>query len=201
MANALSRTGKLKEAQEYIKQALEHLSPTNTIVAPTALHTYAFVLLQSGDYEGAEKMLRRGLAIIEDNWAYVDYSIRTYPLLVESLLGVRWWEAQHHLDKKTLREARRLVRKALFWGKRFPNYLPHALRVSGRVTLVGGRPRKALDHFGRAISAATSIGAQFDLARAYLDRAKVTGGDAEDERQGRQMLAEIGAVVPVDESS
>ena len=86
---------------------------------------------------------------------------------------------------------------ARFIGWRFPNYGPHALRVSGRAAFALGKTKKAADYFERAIVAAEKLGARYDLARAYLDASRVIPEKADEyRRRGQQLLDELGAVVP-----
>lgn len=201
VANALARTGKLDEAHQYIQRALGILSgKTNIIVLPVALQTYGFVHIQSGNYEAAREVLEQSRAMIEKEWAYVDYTIRGYPLLVESILGPHWHDRPTQISTDDARQSWRLCRRALFWGWRFPNYLPYALRVGGRTAFVLGKRRKAIDYLSRAIKAGECIGARFDVARACLDLSKlVLEGRQYYERRGRLLLEELGAALPVGE--
>lgn len=197
VANALARSGDTDEAFDYMRCAMSDLSQTNIIVAPTALHTNAFIHLQAGNYEVAREMLEKSRTMIEENWSYVDFTIRAYPLLVESMLGPHWHSAEQELDRRVLRQAWRLAKRAVFWGRRFPNYLPHAYRALGRAAVARGKTQKALRYLSKAISHAELIGAKYDLARSYIDRAKAGGDQRQaDEERGRKILSEIGAVVP-----
>lgn len=57
--------------------------------------------------------------------------------------------------------------------------------------------KQAANDFERAIVAAEKLGARYDLARAYLDASQVIPEKADAYRQrGRQLLDELGAVVP-----
>jgi eukaryotic-like serine/threonine-protein kinase len=198
MANALARAGRLEEAREYMERAKRIIAgKTNIIVVPTALQTEGFLLLQSGDYEGARRALEEARAIVEANFAFVDYSIRVYPLLVETLLGPDWDQYTGAVTPTAAREGWRLSRWALFWAKRFPNYLPHAWRARGRAAWCKGHPQKALSSFRRALSAAERIGARYDLARTYLDLGRISV----DQRRhftdkGNEILQELGCVEP-----
>jgi tetratricopeptide (TPR) repeat protein len=201
MANALARSGRLEEAREYIGRALDIISRrTNIISGPVALHTAGFVDLQGGDYAAAHHRLEEGRNILERSFAYVDYSMRTYPLLVESILGPQWHLMDQHRDGQSLRQAWSISRRGLFWSWRFPNYWPHALRARGRAAWTQGRRQAALGYFSRSIQAADAIGAQYDLARACLDLAKVCDERREElTRRGQDILSRLGAVVPLSE--
>lgn len=202
MANALARSSQFDRAAEYMERALKHLLPPNIIVVPTALQTQGFVLLQSGDYERARQVLQQSRQMIDDNWAFLEYSIRAYPLLAESWLGPHWWDPKRQPASSELREIWRLSRKAVFWGRRFPNYLAHALRVRGRAAYATGRVRKARKCWTEAIAVAERIGAAYDLARCCLDRGRLGGPEADDDLQrGYRLLGELGAVIPPQEQT
>jgi serine/threonine protein kinase/tetratricopeptide (TPR) repeat protein len=202
LANALARTGKLAEAQDHMQRALDAMADkTNIIVQPTMLHTCGFVHLQNGDYPAAQQALHKARTIIEDNWAYLDYSIRTYPLLVESMLGADWQRHPGRLPGRDVQVAWRLSRRALFLGKLFPNYLPHAWRARGRAAFARGLHQPAVEYFKRAIASATAIGAHYDLARAHLDLAKVTRQAPEQHAAlGMKLLADLNAFAPAAEA-
>jgi hypothetical protein len=95
------------------------------------------------------------------------------------------------------KKANRESRFARFFGWRFPNYGPHALRVSGRAAYALGRSKKAAKYFERSIIAAEKLGARYDLARALLDASLVIPEKTDEyRRRGQQLLDELGAVVP-----
>jgi tetratricopeptide (TPR) repeat protein len=202
LANVLARSGRLAEATKQIERAMALVpGPSNIIITPTALQHYAFVRIQCGDYDDAWRALEQARGMIELNYAYVDYSIRTYPLLVESALGADWHDPSRPPEAARVHAAWRLSRRAWFWGKRFPHYLPHALRVRGRAAWCRGRHDQAQRCLRQAVQVAQTLGAQYDLARAHLDLAKIAGSTAEShQKQGRQILNRIGAVLPARES-
>lgn len=69
--------------------------------------------------------------------------------------------------------------------------------VSGRAAQALGKTKHAAKYFAKAIAAAEKIGARYDLARALLDASLVIPEKADDyRRQGQQILADLGAVVP-----
>jgi tetratricopeptide (TPR) repeat protein len=202
IANALARSGKHDDAHRYMQRALGILSErSNIVVIPTALQTYGFVHMQSGDYEAARECLEDSCRSIGKDWAFVEYAIRAYPLLVESLLGPKWFDPKLQPDETTVRRSWKLSRLARFWAWRFPNYMPHALRVRGRVAWVLGKHKKAIDCFQRSIQNAESIGARYDVARSCYDlsRTDVRDGHEYEHRAG-EVLESLNAVLPVAES-
>lgn len=200
VANAFARMGRLDDAHQYIQRALGMITAKNNIIVnPTALQTFGFVQLQSGNYAEALESLQESRSIIERNWAFVDYSGRCYPLLVEALLGANWHERGLLREPKMLREAKRMARRARFWGSRFPNYMPHAWRSSGRVATAAGQHTKATAYFRRAADVAEKLGARYDVARAYIDEARATGQATARGEQGLSLLDELGGVLPISE--
>jgi hypothetical protein len=127
----------------------------------------------------------------------MDYPIRAFPLLVESILGPDWFKGRDSVGPGNARRAWRISCKALFWGRRFPNYLPHAWRVRGRAAFAIGRRQKAIRYFAVARAAAEAIGARYDLARTHLDLARIAEDSRdENEERGHQILSDIGAAIP-----
>ena len=67
------------------------------------------------------------------------------------------------------------------------------------VALPGHSEKRALRcaDFERSIAAAEKLGAHYDVARGYLDLARVVPGrSAEYQWRGQSLLEELGAVVP-----
>jgi tetratricopeptide (TPR) repeat protein len=167
---------------------------------PTALQTYGYVHLQSGNYAAAREALEESCKNIRHDWAFIEYTVRAYPLLAESLLGPRWHVRSTPHDEKTARRSWRISRTAKFWAWRFPNYMPHALRVRGRAAWLLGKRKKAIKCFRQSIKVGESIGGRYDVARSCIDlsRLDVDGRDNY-ERRGRELLAELNAVLPMGE--
>jgi len=191
-ANALARCGQLEEAHNYIQRALAILSgKTNMVVVPIALQIYGYVHLQSGNFAMARQVLEEARSIIEKNWAFLEYSARAYPLLVEAILGPNWHEPSS-LSPQDIRHAWRMSRRARFWGWRFPNYWPHALIASARAAYARGNATLAIKFLERSIAAAESLGARYDLARAHLDLARISSEKREaSDRFARDILGQL----------
>ena len=121
----------------------------------------------------------------------------TFPLLVESLLGPRWADTDGGPSRAIAGKAWREARFARFFSWRFPNYRPHALRVSGRAAYALGKSKKAARYLEQSIAAAEKLGARYELARALLDASRVIPERTEEyRRHGQLLLDELGAVVP-----
>lgn len=197
MANVLARTGELSAAHRFIGMARDVIAGRGSIIAePIALNTNGFVCLQSSDYSQARIVLRETRGMVERNGTFIEYTVRAYPLLVEALLEATW-HVPANMPTPLQREAWRVSRFALFFGWRFPNYWPHALRVRGRAAFALGKRKKAEKCFLKSIQAAEALGAQYDLARALLDYAKAFPEQGAEHRQrGLKLLQEQGSVVP-----
>ncbi len=196
-AGALARSGRIGEALEYADSAVESLRARKSLTVAIAYHILGYARLQASDYPGAREALEQSRSAINRTCYMVEVSGPTYPLLVESLLGPRWADAEGGPNRADARRAWRESRFARFIGWRFPNCGPHALRVSGRAAYALGRSKKAVRYLERSIARAEALGARYDLARALLDASLVIPEKADEyRRRGQQILDELGAVVP-----
>jgi len=161
------------------------------------LGVLGFVRLQASDYAGAREALERSRFRLVKDAFLIEYGGPTFPLLVESLLGPNWAQAGGGQKRAVARKAWREARTARGIGWMYPNYGPHALRVSGRAAFALGKTKAAANYFERSIVAAEKHGARYDLARALLDASRVIPDRAGGyRRRGQQLLDELGAVVP-----
>jgi len=196
-ANALARAGRIDEAQELTARAVLLGTDRDSNLLGIALGTLGFVRLQASNYSGARDALERSRSQLFRKLFVIEFSGPTFPLLVESLLGPRWADAEGRPKRPVARQAWRDSRFARFIGWRYPNYHPHALRVSGRAAYALGKQKAASRYLEQAIVAAEKLGARYDLARALLDASLVIPDRADDyRRRGQQLLDDLGAVVP-----
>jgi tetratricopeptide (TPR) repeat protein len=196
-ADALARAGRHEEANELVTPAVELLIARDSLALLIAYGHLGFVRLQASDYAGARAALERSRDRIIRTYCPFEFAGPTFPLLVESLLGPRWADTEGGPIRSVARKAWREARVARCFGWRYPNYGPHALRVSGRAAYALGKSRKAARYLERAIAGAEALGARYDLARALLDASLVIPEKADDyRRRGQQLLDELGAVVP-----
>jgi tetratricopeptide (TPR) repeat protein len=198
-AGALARAGRTDEAQELAARSVEVGTDLDSNTLGVALGVLGFVRLQASDFSGARDSLERSHLRLVRTLFLVEFAGPTYPLLVESLLGPRWaqTETEGGPAQPAARKAWRESHFARFIGWRYPNYHPHALRVSGRAAFALGKTRKAAQFLERSIVAAEKLGARYDLARSLLDASRVNPDRAEQYRnRGLQLLDELGAVVP-----
>ncbi|WP_165227463.1 serine/threonine-protein kinase [Aquisphaera insulae] len=195
-ANVLARSGRAEEAEALAIRAVE-LLPAGSTSLGIALGVLGFARLQASDYPGARDALERARSAAVRAFCVFEFVGPTFPLLVESLLGPRWAEAEAGPSPAAARKAWRESRIARIVGWRYPNYGPHALRVSGRAAAALGRSTAAARYFERAIAAAESLGARYELARSYLDASLVISAKSDEyRRRGEQGLHDLGAVVP-----
>ena len=108
--------------------------------------------------------------IIVKNFLYMDYPLRTYPMLIEALVGPDW---VYPSQNDSVRRARRLSTRTRLFGWQFPNLRPYAQRAHGRLLCTTGRRRRAIRCFEKSIRSARRLGAEYDEARALLDLAAV----------------------------
>jgi hypothetical protein len=79
----------------------------------------------------------------------------------------------------------------------FPNLGPPANRISGRLAFTRGRYRKAEKHFNDAITAARKIGADYEQARALINRSMLEYPESNADRErGLALLESLGCVLP-----
>jgi tetratricopeptide (TPR) repeat protein len=195
LANALARSGQLVQAHQHMKESVDVIRGRDSWLSVSVLHNHhAFVLLQSSDYEGAQDACKKSKRLIERKFLFLDYTTRTYPFLIESLIGPKWIKPRKDAE---IKRARHLATKTRFVAWRFPNIRPHAQRVIGRLQCVWGRPRRAKKYFEKAIAGSQKLGAEYDLARALLDLAAVDQQRCETLRaEAVEILKRIKAVIP-----
>ncbi len=188
--------GRHAEAESLAATAVANLPARSTTIG-IAYGVLGFVRLQASDYAGARDAVERSRAVILRVACPFEFVGPTFPLLVESLLGPRWAGGDSEPSRAVARKAWRESRIARFFGWRYPNYRPHALRVSGRAAFAQGKARKAARYLQRSIAAGEALGARYDLARALLDASLVIPDKADEyRRRGQRLLEELGAVVP-----
>jgi hypothetical protein len=117
---------------------------------------------------------------------------------VEAVLGADWIpSSDRDVPSKDRRYASRAALAAGLSGLVFLNNRPHSHRVTGRFQASKGRTSRAIKSFDKAIAAAKKIGAEYEHARALIDKSLLDHPDANADRQrGLQMLERLGCVLP-----
>ena len=129
--------------------------------------------------------------------AFIEFAGPTYPFSSRACSAPAGPTRTDGPSRAVARKAWRESRFARFVGWRFPNYGPHALRVSGRAAFALGKTKRAADYFERAIIAAEKLGAA-TTSPAPCSTPHASSPKRADEyrRRGQQLLDELGAVVP-----
>lgn len=168
LANAKARLGHLSEARHHISRAIVAIEdlPTHRFTHAILPNHHAFVLLQSSDYERAVIALGQSERLIVGNFLYMDYTLRTYPMLIEALVGPNWVNPSQN---DSVRRATRLSIRNRMFGWQFPNLQPYAQRAHGRLLCATGRRSTAIRYFEKSIRSSRRLGAEYDEARALLD--------------------------------
>ena len=69
--------------------------------------------------------------------------------------------------------------------------------MSGRITVVKGKLKKAIKYFDKAIAAAEKIGAEYEHARGLIDKSTLKYPEAmADREKGLALLESLGCVLP-----
>ena len=199
-ADALARAGRVDEALELAARSVESLTARRVDHrrrSPQA--SSASSVSRRPTTAGAATALERSRSsIIRDSSSSSRSSGPTFPLLVESLLGPRWADAEG--GPSAGRGAGKPGARAAL-----PASSAGVTRTITRTPCASAdvppspsaRRRQAARYLERAIAAAEKLGARYDLARALLDASLVIPDKADDyRRRGQQLLDELGAVVP-----
>jgi tetratricopeptide (TPR) repeat protein len=198
VALALAHTGQFREAIGLSERALlASASSPSSILRQVAVTTHGQVLLLASRYEDSQRVLAGSIVYLSKRFWDTDWILASYSLQAESILGSSWADAGGGVERRELARARWLIRSALRAGTAFPNLVPHALRVGARLAWALGEHRRAVARIEQAIIRAGTQSMRYELARAYLDASHVIPEKADDyRRRGRQLLDELGAVVP-----
>ncbi len=159
-AHALARTGEFPLALQLAETSVDSLiarSSRNTV--GIGYGVLSFVRLQASDYVGAREAAERSRSASFRACCVFEYVGTAFPLLVESLLGPYWAAMEGGPSRAVAKKAWREAQFARFITWRFPNYHPHALRVSGRAAYALGKTKKAASYLERSIVAAEKLGA------------------------------------------
>lgn len=198
LADGLARQGKIEEATAFAKQAVEMLDRINGVFRCIAYEELGRVYLLAGNFEAAITALQQAVGLVLRARLF-EISSPSLPLLVEALLGSDWHRRGERLRGARRRRAARIAWLARMAGWIFPNTLPHALRVSGRLAMARGKTARAEQYFQEAIRAARAVGAEYEEARTLMDQSRLPGDDAQQHwERGSQLLDQLGCVLPSD---
>lgn len=198
LCHGFALTGDFQQALQSADKSVRLLKQNESTFVVLALMERGFLQLQMCQYEAACEDLREGIAKAKSYGVYFELVVPLFPRIIEASLGPNWVGGAKAPGVK-LREARRYTLRARFFARIFPNVRPHVLRSMGRYFFAKGKPQKARRFFEQSVAAAEKLGARFDHARALDDLGRAFP-DLKDHRvRARQILAEIGAVMPAAE--
>ncbi|PAY19431.1 hypothetical protein CKO51_11235 [Rhodopirellula sp. SM50] len=186
--------GALRDAEEAIR-ILEGCHASSTI--PIAYLERGRALLQDSDFLGARKPLAKSIRLLPPT-RVMEITVPAFPLYVEAVLGTQWVKQDRRaVSSRDRRYATCSALMARLSGRVFPNNRPHSHRVTGRLLASKGRVKRAIKAFNKAIAAATKIGAEYEHARALIDKSMLEHPDASTDRErGLKILAQLGCVLP-----
>ncbi|MDX1929367.1 MAG: protein kinase [Pirellulaceae bacterium] len=193
MADGLARQGEYSEALRLTTEAEAVLEGSSHHVCMQEL---ARVQLNASQYLEAAATAK--IAVKEFlSCVLVEIAADSFPLLLESLLQDQWWKGRSAIPKKQLRAAWFYANFVFLMGLNFPSLRAHCTRVRGRLAAACGKKRKAERLFTQAIAKAEHCGARYEMARAFLDRSRVSPTTArEDQAHGQRILQKLGCVLP-----
>jgi two-component system sensor kinase len=135
----------------------------------------ALWLLREGRPEEAAASLEKAQRLIREKGLRQEYVAPVLPWLATALRQQAeqtpvWAEASR---RGLLRQARKAARDALGLARRYRNNLPHALRESGLVAAMQGRPRPAWRFLDEAVAVAEKQGSRYEHAQSLAARGRV----------------------------
>jgi tetratricopeptide (TPR) repeat protein len=182
LAEATSRQGNLAEALEHARQALECSEEARDHMwVAVVRRALGEIYLRMGNRDQAIGEMERSVQQIRDYGLRHEFVMGAYPGLAEAYLSVLDDESDHAARQAALRRIRKLCRKAVSKGKKFPNWLGDAYRVTALCEHAAGRPKAARHFFQRSLESSSFLGAGHELGRTYFELGKclLASGDAE----------------------
>lgn len=195
IANALARAGDIESAKFQIERAREFLACGEMLMTETILlGTQGYVLLQSSEYEAARTVCEESWRMIRCRKIFIEYTLRSLPLLIESIVGPQWLTSEDlHHRKQLLRLCR--AARLIFWF--YPNIQSPIERARGRAFWLLGKRNKAIRCLRRAVKCAATVQGDYDRARSMLDLAAVQEQDrVQLRREAVEILKRTESVIP-----
>jgi serine/threonine protein kinase/tetratricopeptide (TPR) repeat protein len=196
LADAYSRQGEFQRGVLHAQAAVDVLEKWNATFKCIAYQELGRTQLQASDYPAARATLRHAVGLVF-RFRFFEISVPSFSLLAEAVLGSNWIVNSESLSRKDRNSAQRMARIARWTGWLFPNNLPHAHRVSARHAVAKGKKRKAMKYFDKALAAAQKVGADYEGARARIDKSMLDYPNSKwDREQGLALLESLGCVLP-----
>jgi two-component system sensor kinase len=155
----------------------------------------ALWLLREGHPEEAAAALEKAQRLVRQTGLRQEYVAPVQPWLATALRQqaeqTAVWSAASR--RTLLRRARQVAQGAVRLARQYRNNLPHALRESGLVAAMQGRPRRAWRFFDEAVAVAEKQGSRHELAQTLMARGRVGmsvgwPGAKEDMSRGERLL-------------
>jgi len=173
LAEATSRQGKLAEALEYGRQALESSEEArDRMWVAVVRRALGEIHLRMGNRQQAIQEMERSLEQIRKYGLRHEFVMGAYPGLAEAYLSVLDDDQDRTARRAALRRIRKLCRQAVSKGKKFPNWLGYAYRVSALCERAAGRPQAARRFFERSLDSSRSLGARYELGVTHFEMGK-----------------------------
>ncbi len=163
-ANALARMGRIDEALARSERAVQVANKTDSVYTRTvALQIRGFALLQGSLYAEARAACEGSTGLLDATATRNDYTLGVYALLAESLLGPRWTDRGLSRSAADLKHAWQVSSLGARAGRRFPNLLPHALRLRGRAAWALGKTQASVRLLHQAIDQSERLDTRYEL--------------------------------------
>ncbi len=197
LAEGMVRRGDFPTAELAISKSLQTLEPLKAPFLPVAYNQKARVKLQSGEYHSGRKAAWSSCVRLPQG-KFFEITAAALALLTESIVGDQWIPDSEKLVGSERFKAIWAARASRWIGWMFPTLKAHGLRVSGRTAAARGKRKRAVRYFTRAIAQAEKLGANYELARALIDRSWfVDETAATDRERGLAILEELECVLPL----
>lgn len=196
LAEGLARAGEFQRGLDLADQAEAALIELGSWTVTIARTQKARVQLQAGQYAAAQATSRQAIREYA-RLRFLEVTAACVALHVEACLTTAWAADPRRISRRSRRRATFYSWVSLVIGWLFPNTLPHAYRVTARLAAAKGNGNRSRKYFGKAIAAAEKIHADYERARALLDRSILQLPGAEEDREsGLALLESLGCVLP-----
>ncbi|MCP4783492.1 MAG: protein kinase [Fuerstiella sp.] len=195
-AEGYARRGETTRASTLADEAISTLESVNAAFLCVGYIQKARVCLQSANYKDARHTAKLAIRDLP-KLRFCEITVPAFGLYAEAVLAADWHVSNRSITRRHLRQANWALVAAQLSGRLFPNIRPNMWRMSGRLAVAKGKARKALKCFGKAITAAEKIGAQYEHARTLIDRSMLDLPTAATDRErGLALLESLGCVLP-----
>ena len=197
LADGFARIGDFAKGISHAKEACRIFADPKIFTLGIAMQELARAQLQASQYAVAQKSWQDCSAYLFRNLFLNELVLDTFSIATEARLGPYWHQGPKKPQGSERRTGLRAARKARMFCFRFPTLRPHCFRVSGRAFAAAGKKRKAVGYFDKAIAAGEKIGAEYERARALIDKSMLDYPNALTDRQtGLNLLESLGCVLP-----